>query len=153
MSQAWQTPVTRRRFVVGLAAFAAAIPLMQACSSPPATTAPATAPTSPPEAAAVATAAAPAAAPTEAPAAPTEAPAAAPTEAPAAAPTAAPGATVASTGGVFIEARTTEAAGLDPHSVPALANFRINYMLYDRLIHLDQNLGVIPRLADSWEIP
>ena len=28
---------------------------------------------------------------------------------------------------VFIDARTTETAGLDPHNVPALANFRVTH--------------------------
>ncbi len=55
--------------------------------------------------------------------------------------------------GVVIDARTTEAAGLDPHNVPALANFRITHLLYDRLVWLDRDLVVQPRLADSWEIP
>jgi hypothetical protein len=31
---------------------------------------------------------------------------------------------------VFIDARTTETAGLDPHNVPALANFRVTHLFY-----------------------
>jgi len=54
---------------------------------------------------------------------------------------------------VFIDARTTEAAGLDPHNVPALANARVTSLLYEALIWLDDNLNIQPMLAESWEIP
>jgi len=54
---------------------------------------------------------------------------------------------------VFVDARTTEAAGLDPHNVPALANFRVTHLLYEGLTWLDENLVIQPMLAESWEIP
>src|SRR6266568_899449 len=54
---------------------------------------------------------------------------------------------------VFIDARTTEAAGLDPHNVPALANFRVTHLLYEGLTWLDEKLVIQPLLAESWEIP
>lgn len=54
---------------------------------------------------------------------------------------------------VFVDARTTEAAGLDPHTVPALANFRITHLLYEGLVWLDENLVIQPMLAESWDIP
>ena len=54
---------------------------------------------------------------------------------------------------VFVDARTTEAAGLDPHTVPALANFRITHLLYEGLVWLDENLVIQPLLAQSWDIP
>src|SRR5581483_12384125 len=55
--------------------------------------------------------------------------------------------------GVVIDARTTEAAGLDPHNVPALANFRVTHLLYEGLTWLDRDLVVQPLLAEKWEIP
>ena len=54
---------------------------------------------------------------------------------------------------VFIDARTTESAGLDPHNVPALANFRVTHLMYEGLTWLDENLVIQPMLAESWEIP
>src|SRR5206468_12948680 len=53
---------------------------------------------------------------------------------------------------VLIDARTTEAAGLDPHNVPALANFRVTHLLYEGLTWLDTNLQVQPLLPESREI-
>ena len=55
--------------------------------------------------------------------------------------------------GVLIDARTTEAAGLDPHNVAALANFRITHLLYEGLTWLDEQLTIQPLLAESWDIP
>jgi peptide/nickel transport system substrate-binding protein len=67
---------------------------------------------------------------------------------------AAPGALLADQGNiVFIDARTTEAAGLDPHNVPALANFRVTHLLYEGLVWLDENLVIQPMLAESYSIP
>ena len=54
---------------------------------------------------------------------------------------------------VFVDARTTEAAGLDPHTVPALANSRITHLVYEGLVWLDENLIIQPMLAQSWDIP
>ncbi len=56
-------------------------------------------------------------------------------------------------GATFVDARTTEAAGLDPHNVPALANFRVTHLLYEGLTWLDNNLALQPLLATSWDIP
>ena len=50
---------------------------------------------------------------------------------------AAPASLAADTSKVFIDARTTEAAGLDPHNVPALANFRVTHLMYEGLTWLD----------------
>jgi peptide/nickel transport system substrate-binding protein len=65
----------------------------------------------------------------------------------------APARVAAQTAIVFIDARTTEAAGLDPHNVPALANFRVTHLMYEGLVWLDENLNIQPMLAESWEIP
>src|SRR5215469_10931331 len=54
---------------------------------------------------------------------------------------------------VLVDARTTEAAGLDPHNVPALANFRVTHLMYEGLTWLDENLVIQPLLAQSWDIP
>ena len=66
---------------------------------------------------------------------------------------AAPASFAAETSKVFIDARTTEAAGLDPHNVPALANFRVTHLMYEGLTWLDEKLNLQPLLAESWEIP
>src|SRR5947209_9318919 len=65
----------------------------------------------------------------------------------------APASVAAQSSKVFIDARTTEAAGLDPHNVPALANFRVTHLMYEGLTWLDENLVMQPLLAESWEIP
>src|ERR1044072_379447 len=43
---------------------------------------------------------------------------------------------------VLVDARTTEAAGLDPHNVPALANFRVTHLMYEGLTWLDESLVI-----------
>ena len=65
----------------------------------------------------------------------------------------APATIAAQSSKVFVDARTTEAAGLDPHNVPALANFRVTHLMYEGLVWLDENLNIQPMLAESWEIP
>ncbi len=65
----------------------------------------------------------------------------------------APASVAAQSSKVFVDARTTEAAGLDPHNVPALANFRVTHLMYEGLTWLDENLVMQPMLAESWEIP
>ncbi|HDQ15061.1 MAG TPA: ABC transporter substrate-binding protein [Sediminispirochaeta sp.] len=46
-----------------------------------------------------------------------------------------------------------EAVGLDPHIVTAFSSMRRIDLLYNRLVRLDENLKVVPDLAESWEIP
>ena len=46
-----------------------------------------------------------------------------------------------------------EAVGLDPHIVTAFSSMRRIDLLYNRLVRLDENLAVVPDLAESWEIP
>ena len=46
-----------------------------------------------------------------------------------------------------------EAVGLDPHIVTAFSSMRRIDLLYSRLVRLDENMKVVPDLAESWEIP
>jgi len=46
-----------------------------------------------------------------------------------------------------------EAVGLDPHIVTAFSSMRRLDLLYNRLVRLDENMQVVPDLAESWEIP
>ena len=46
-----------------------------------------------------------------------------------------------------------EAVGLDPNIVTAFSSMRRIDLLYNRLVRLDDNLVVVPDLAESWEIP
>lgn len=46
-----------------------------------------------------------------------------------------------------------EAVGLDPHIVTAFSSMRRIDLLYNRLVRLDDNLVVVPDLAESWDIP
>ena len=56
-------------------------------------------------------------------------------------------------GGSLVDARTTDATSLDPHNVPAAANFRIRGHVYNGLVSLDSGMSVQPDLASSWSIP
>ena len=56
-------------------------------------------------------------------------------------------------GGTLIDARTSDATSLDPHTIPALANFRIMAHIYGSLISLDSKFVIHPDLALTWEIP
>ncbi len=95
----------------------------------------------------------PAAAPTSAPAAPTtaakEAPkAAAATEAPKAAAPAAPAAG-ADTITIALE---SDPPRLDPHLSSAAVDRQVFQSLFDSLVDLDQNLNIVPKLAEKWTI-
>lgn len=46
-----------------------------------------------------------------------------------------------------------EAVGIDPHIVTAFSSMRRIDLMYNRLVRLDDSLGVVPDLAQSWEIP
>ena len=56
-------------------------------------------------------------------------------------------------GGTLVSATTDSPTGLDPHSVPLQANFRITRLMYDSLVHLANDLTPVPSLAESWETP
>jgi peptide/nickel transport system substrate-binding protein len=59
----------------------------------------------------------------------------------------------AKTGGTLISATNDSPTGLDPHSVALLANFRITRLMYNSVVHLDNDLTPVPSLAESWETP
>jgi peptide/nickel transport system substrate-binding protein len=55
-------------------------------------------------------------------------------------------------GGTLVLARAHDATGLDPHTVTAHVSHRVFELVYDTLVTLDSDLGVIPKLAKSWDI-
>ena len=66
---------------------------------------------------------------------------------------AAPGAFAQSTGKVLTIGVDQEVVGLDPHIVTAFSSHRRVDLLYNRLVRLDDNLAIVPDLAESWDIP
>ena len=46
-----------------------------------------------------------------------------------------------------------EAVGIDPHIVTAFSSMRRIDLMYNHLVRLDDNLAVVPDLAESWDIP
>ena len=46
-----------------------------------------------------------------------------------------------------------EAVGLDPHIVTSFSSHRRIDLLYNRLVKIDDQLGIVPDLAESWDIP
>ncbi|MCI0714094.1 MAG: ABC transporter substrate-binding protein [Chloroflexi bacterium] len=61
----------------------------------------------------------------------------------------APGA--AQDGNVLIMAREVDAQGLDPHTQTAFSSLRLLDLVYDPLVRTDEELNIIPALAESWE--
>jgi peptide/nickel transport system substrate-binding protein len=53
-------------------------------------------------------------------------------------------------GNVLIMARAVDATGLDPHLQTAFASLRLLELVYEPLIQTDENLNLIPALAESW---
>lgn len=54
-------------------------------------------------------------------------------------------------GGTLVIARVEEVSGLDPHKHSTHASLRAIELLYDSLFTFDQNLQVIPHLAQAWK--
>ena len=46
-----------------------------------------------------------------------------------------------------------EAIGLDPHIITAFSSHRRVDLLYNKLVRHDENLKIVPDLAESWEVP
>jgi len=51
----------------------------------------------------------------------------------------------------LIMARAVDATGLDPHTQTAFASLRLTELIYEPLMQVDENLEVVPALAESWE--
>ncbi len=51
----------------------------------------------------------------------------------------------------LIMARAVDATGLDPHTQTAFASLRLTELIYEPLMNIDENLEVVPALAESWE--
>jgi len=54
-------------------------------------------------------------------------------------------------GGTLVIARVEEVSGLDPHKHSTPASLRAIELMYDTLLTFDQNLQVIPHLAETWK--
>jgi peptide/nickel transport system substrate-binding protein len=57
----------------------------------------------------------------------------------------------APTGNTLVMARATDATGLDPHTQTAFASFRLLELIYESLVRTDDDLNIVPALAESWE--
>ncbi|MBZ0307545.1 MAG: ABC transporter substrate-binding protein, partial [Anaerolineae bacterium] len=58
---------------------------------------------------------------------------------------------VAQDDNVLIMARGADAVGLDPHLQTAFASLRLMELVYEPLLRTDEDLEIIPALAESWE--
>lgn len=54
-------------------------------------------------------------------------------------------------GGTLIIARAEDVTGLDPHKHSTPASLRAIELMYDPLLAFDQNLNIIPNLAETWK--
>ena len=52
---------------------------------------------------------------------------------------------------MLIMARAVDATGLDPHTQTAFASLRLLELIYEPLVRTDENLNIVPALAESWE--
>ncbi|UIO43947.1 ABC transporter substrate-binding protein [Brevibacillus brevis] len=52
----------------------------------------------------------------------------------------------------LIVAAEQEPVGYDPHKVPAASSLRVYALIYDSLTKLDENMNIVPNLAEKWEI-
>src|SRR5215510_13038061 len=55
------------------------------------------------------------------------------------------------TGNILVMARAADATGLDPQVQTAFTSLRLLELIYEPLVSLDNNLKIIPALAESWE--
>lgn len=56
-----------------------------------------------------------------------------------------------SRGNILIVARAADTTGLDPHRQTAFASLRLLELIYETLVTLDQDLNIVPLLAESWQ--
>ncbi|WP_411503809.1 ABC transporter substrate-binding protein [Brevibacillus centrosporus] len=52
----------------------------------------------------------------------------------------------------LVVAAEQEPVGYDPHKVPAASSVRVYALIYDSLTKLDENMNIVPNLAEKWEI-
>ncbi|MBX3080773.1 MAG: ABC transporter substrate-binding protein [Anaerolineae bacterium] len=52
---------------------------------------------------------------------------------------------------IFVMARAADTTGLDPHKQTAFASLRLLELIYEPLVTLDENLNIVPALAEKWE--
>ena len=50
----------------------------------------------------------------------------------------------------LIMARAVDSTGLDPHTQTAFASLRLIELIYEPLVRTDENLNLVPALAESW---
>jgi peptide/nickel transport system substrate-binding protein len=51
----------------------------------------------------------------------------------------------------LIMARAVDSTGLDPHTQTAFQSLRLLSLIYEPLVRADENLAIVPALAESWE--
>lgn len=61
-----------------------------------------------------------------------------------------PAVLVAAQDNVLVVARAVDATGLDPHTQTAFASLRLLELIYEPLVTTDQDLNLVPALAESW---
>jgi len=62
-------------------------------------------------------------------------------------------AAMAAEGGTLRFGTDAEPIGFDPHTISAVASLRVMSQVYNTLVDVDENLNVVPELAESWEQP
>ncbi len=55
------------------------------------------------------------------------------------------------TGGTLVVAQNADVAGFDPHTIPAFPTVRALGLIYEPLVTVDENLKVLPALAEAWK--
>ncbi len=58
----------------------------------------------------------------------------------------------ASMGGTLVAAIGAEPDQLDPHMTSAYVSFQVLENVFDTLVEPDENLEMVPSLAESWEV-
>ena len=53
----------------------------------------------------------------------------------------------------LVVANGADAKSLDPHATNDAPSSRVTVQIYDRLVEQDDNMNIVPSLAESWEQP
>lgn len=51
----------------------------------------------------------------------------------------------------IIVAADQDPVGFDPHKTPAASSIRVYSLIYDRLVHMDKDMKIVPGLAKEWK--